>query len=105
MAPPVGAELSREVLKGGTIADGEFFPEGSNVSVGHYCLTFNKDIYPDPFRFNPQRWLVGDGLDGATVESVALAESAFCTFSSGSRGCPGNNLAWLEMTVMMAKVV
>lgn len=103
MAPPVGAELDREVLKGGTVVDGEFVPEGVNVSVGHYCLSYNKDIFPEPLEFRPERWIVGEKESSA--ESVALAESAFCAFSTGSRGCPGKNLAWLEMMIVIAKII
>lgn len=103
MAPPVGAELDREVLKGGTVVDGEFIPEGVNVSVGHYCLSYNKEIFPEPLEFRPERWIVGEKASSA--ESVALAESAFCAFSTGSRGCPGKNLAWLEMMIVMAKII
>ncbi|KAL1875164.1 hypothetical protein Daus18300_003232 [Diaporthe australafricana] len=106
MAPPVGAELDREVLKGGTVVDGEFIPEGVNVSAGHYCLSYNKDIFPEPLEFRPERWIVGEEeKGGASAESVALAESAFCAFSTGSRGCPGKNLAWLEMMIVMAKII
>lgn len=106
MTPPVSAEPPRETLKGGTVVDGDFFPEGLNVSVGHYCISFNKDIYPDPFKFTPERWLLGDGTaGGATAESIELAESAFVAFSTGPRGCPGKNLAWLEMTIVIAKVI
>jgi cytochrome P450 len=103
VAPPVGAELNREVMKGGMVVDGEFVPEGANVSVGHYCLSHNRDIFPDPFEFRPERWIVGDKASSA--ESVALAESAFCAFSAGPRGCPGKNLAWLEMMIIVAKII
>lgn len=103
MAPPVGAELDREVLKGGMVIDGEFVPEGVNVSVGHYCLNYNCEIFPDPLEFRPERWIVGE--KASSPESVALAESAFCAFSAGPRGCPGKNLAWLEMMVVIAKVI
>jgi cytochrome P450 len=103
MAPPVGAELDREVLKGGMVVDGEFVPEGVNVSVGHYCLSYNRDIFPEPLEFRPERWIVGEKASSA--ESVALAESAFCAFSAGPRSCPGKNLAWLEMMIVMAKII
>ena len=102
-APPVGAELNREVIKGGMVVDGEFVPEGVNVSVGHYCLSYNRDIFPEPLEFRPERWIVGEKESSA--ESVALAESAFCAFSAGPRSCPGKNLAWLEMMIVMAKVI
>lgn len=41
----------------------------------------------------------------SSPESIALAESGFCAFSHGSRGCPGKNLAWIEMKLVMAKVI
>ncbi|KAI4595388.1 hypothetical protein KJ359_007063 [Pestalotiopsis sp. 9143b] len=103
MTPPVSAEPSRTVMKGGTTADDQYFPEGMDVSVGLYCLSYSKDVFQDPFRFKPERWIVGE--EGATEESVELAESGFCAFSYGSRGCPGKQVAWMEMTIVMAKVV
>lgn len=102
MTPPVSAEPSREVLEGGTTIDGAFFPAGVNVSTGLYCLSYNKDIFPEPFEFRPERWILGDET---SAESIALAESGFCAFSYGPRGCPGKNLAWLEMSIVIAKVI
>lgn len=104
MTPPVGGETLREVREGGTDVDGTFFPPGVNVSVACYCLSYNKDIYPDPFKFKPERWVV-DEKQGFTEDSVALAESGAAAFSMGSRGCPGKYLAWMEMQIVMAKLV
>lgn len=104
MTPPVSAEPSREVLPGGTTVEGHFIPAGQHVSTGLYCLSYNKDVYPKPFNFRPERWLVADNeKDGSSADDVALAESGFCAFSYGSRGCVGKNLAWLEMRVVVAK--
>lgn len=104
VTPPVGGETLREVREGGTDVDGTFFPPGVNVSVAYYCLSYNKDIYPEPLKFRPERWLV-DEKEGSTEESVALAESGACAFSMGSRGCPGKYLAWIEMSIVVAKLV
>ncbi|KAH7089779.1 cytochrome P450 [Paraphoma chrysanthemicola] len=106
MAPPVSAEPSREVLPGGTVVNGHYIPEGLHVSTGLYCLSYNKEIYPEPFTFRPERWIVDeDGEQGSSAESVALAEDSFCAFSTGSRGCVGKNLAWLEMRLVIAKTL
>ncbi|CAO2657794.1 Nn.00g039200.m01.CDS01 [Neocucurbitaria sp. VM-36] len=106
MTPPVSAEPAREVLRGGTTVDGHYIPEGLHVSTGLYCLSFNKDVYPEPFTFRPERWIVADDKNvGSSTESVALAQSAFCAFSTGSRGCVGKNLAWLEMRIVIAKTL
>lgn len=102
MTPPIAAEPARQVRPGGTVVDGNFFPEGTKLSTGLYCLSYNEEVYPEPFKFRPERWIVGEG---ATPESLALAEAGFCAFSTGSRGCVGKNLAWLEMMIVMAKLV
>lgn len=101
MTPPVSAEPSREVLDGGTIVDGHFFSSGVNISTGFYCLSYNQDIFPQPFEFRPERWMA----EHSSAESIELAENGFCAFSHGSRGCPGKNLAWLEMKLSIAKVI
>lgn len=102
MTPPVLAEPARQVREGGTIVEGNYFPSGTKLSTGLYCLSYNDSVYPDPFKFRPERWILGEG---ATPESLAVAESGFCAFSAGSRGCIGKNLAWLEMQIVMAKVI
>ncbi|KAJ4335921.1 hypothetical protein N0V87_005777 [Didymella glomerata] len=103
MSPPVPAEPSREVLPGGTTVTGHYFPQGSLVSTAFWAMHYNKDYYPEPLQFRPERWIVGEA--GSTTDSVALAESAFCAFSAGSRGCVGKNMAWLEMRIVMAKTL
>jgi cytochrome P450 len=104
MTPPVAAEPSREVLPGGTTVGDHYIPAGLHVSFGMYCLSYNENIYPEPFKFRPERWIVDEsGKEGSSAESVALAESGFCAFSYGTRGCVGKNLAWLEMRLVMAK--
>ncbi|KAF3049352.1 hypothetical protein E8E11_004388 [Didymella keratinophila] len=103
MSPPVPAEPSREVLPGGTTVNGHYFPQDSLVSTAFWAMHYNKDYYPEPLQFRPERWIVGEA--GSTAHSVALAESAFCAFSTGSRGCVGKNMAWLEMRIVMAKTL
>lgn len=102
MTPPVGAEPARQVRPGGTWVGEDFFPEGTKLSTGLYCLSYSEEVFPDPFKFQPERWILGEG---ATPESLATAESGFCAFSAGSRGCIGKNLAWLEMQIVMAKLI
>ncbi|KAF2819142.1 cytochrome P450 [Ophiobolus disseminans] len=103
MAPPVGADPSREVLEGGMTINERYYPAGSLVSTAFWSMQYNNDYYPAPLRFRPERWIVGE--EGSTEESVAVAESAFCTFSTGPRGCVGKNMAWLEMRIVIAKLI
>ncbi|KAL8961690.1 MAG: hypothetical protein Q9193_001798 [Seirophora villosa] len=104
MNPPVGADLNREVLASGMHIDGHFVREGTNVGVAAYTLQHNDDVFADPFAFRPERW-IADEKTGVTAEDVAACEAAFAPFSIGPRGCPGKNLAYLEMSITMAKVL
>ena len=51
------------------------------------------------------RLTLEDDPEGSSEEEVALAESGHCAFSTGSRGCVGKNMAWLEMEIVLAKVI
>jgi cytochrome P450 len=106
MSPPVPADLSREVTDGGLVVDGRYFAPGTRVSTACYCLHHNKDLYDEPFRFNPSRWIVDENdTTGASAEMVARAESGYMPFSAGPRGCVGKNLAYLELGIVLAKVL
>ncbi|KAL3422894.1 cytochrome p450 family protein [Phlyctema vagabunda] len=104
LSPPVGGILPREVLAGGIDIDGMHIPEGCVVGTPHYTLHHNPEYYPAPFAFQPERWLA-DSSPEVTKESVALAQSAFCPFSIGSRGCIGKGVAYVELTTTLARVV
>lgn len=109
MSPSVGGLLPREVQAGGMSVCGDFVPEGTVVGTPHYAIHHNPDCYREPFRYVPERWLVGETnpLTGAptTQEEVTAAQGAFCPFSVGPRGCIGKGLAYVEMTVTLARVL
>ncbi|CAJ2511650.1 Uu.00g072750.m01.CDS01 [Anthostomella pinea] len=106
MTPPVPADLAREVLPGGTTVEGHFFPQDTKVSTCLYCLSYSKDVYTEPFKFRPERWIANtDDPEGDPVESVELAESGFCAFSYGSRSCVGMTMAWIELRIVLAKLI
>lgn len=102
--PPVGAELAREVLPGGAVIDDRFFPAGVTVSTSPFALGRNEDVFPEPSKFRPERWIV-DKKTGVTEESVQRSERAIAAFSAGSRGCIGKNLGWMEMSLVLANLV
>jgi cytochrome P450 len=88
LSPSVGGMLPRQVLPGGIEVDGQQLPEGTVVGVPHYTIHHNADYYPQPFEFRPERWVL-DSEPKTTAESVSVAQSAFCPFSVGPRGCIG----------------
>ena len=89
---------------GGLTIDGTHYGEGTSVSVSTYALHHNQDVFKDPSVFRPERWIV-DENNGISVKDVAAAESAFAPFSIGSRSCPGKQLAYMEMSIAVAKLL
>ena len=109
LSPSVGGLLPREVLAGGMTIDGESIPEGIVVGTPHYAIHHNAEYYPMPFSYTPERWMVGaqHPVTGYTMTDVDVsrAQSAFCPFSIGPRGCIGKGLAYVEMMTTMARVL
>ncbi|KAL4961873.1 cytochrome P450 [Aspergillus stella-maris] len=97
IAPPIPMSFPRYVPTGGKSIDGYFVPEKTIVSCQPYTVhRLDKDIFPDPDRFNPDRWM---GEKGA-----AERNRMFFAFSVGGRGCTGRNLAMVEMKVLLREV-
>jgi cytochrome P450 len=109
MSPGVPGLLPREVLQGGVAIAGEFFPPGTDLGVPHYAIHHNESLYSDSFAYRPERWIAGCKGAGSehvtSAEEVALAESGFCPFSIGQRGCVGKALAMKELMVTIARLV
>lgn len=75
---------------------GEFtLPAGSDVIWSPYTLHRDPDLYPDPLRFDPDRWL---------PERPQPPKGAFIPFGSGKRMCIGDAFAWTELTVITALI-
>lgn len=109
LSPSVGGLLPREVQAGGMTIGGEHIPAGTVVGTPHYTIHHNAEYYPQPFRYEPERWLVGAecaATGRVTVEDdLHRAQSAFCPFSVGPRGCIGKGLAYVEMSVTIARTL
>jgi cytochrome P450 len=65
-----------------TTIDGYLVPAGTAVSCQSYSLHRNPNVFPDPYKFNPDRWLAGDA-------EVAMMRRWWWPFSSGGRMCLG----------------
>ncbi|OKL61118.1 hypothetical protein UA08_03098 [Talaromyces atroroseus] len=94
-APLPGSE-PRSLSQSSTI-DGYAIPARTVVSISPYTLHRNPDVFPDPFKFNPERWL-------NSSQNLAQMKKCFWAFSSGGRMCIGIHLAMAEMTTLVAAI-
>ncbi|KAL6981431.1 Ent-kaurenoic acid oxidase 1 [Sarracenia purpurea var. burkii] len=69
---------------------GYTIPKGWKVLVWFRGVHFDPETYSDPKEFNPSRW------DGLTPKA-----GTFLPFGAGSRMCPGNELAKLEIAIFL----
>ncbi|KAL4867824.1 hypothetical protein BDV12DRAFT_186378 [Aspergillus spectabilis] len=96
-APPIPMSFPRYVPAGGRTIDGYFVPEKTIVSCQPYTVhRLDEVVFPDPDRFNPDRWMEEKG--------AADRNRLFFAFSTGGRGCTGRNLATVEMKVLLKEV-
>ena len=109
--------FSIDVAHGSTADDiyrGYFIPKGSLILANSWCvdatmhpmrgydtklfsraILHDEVVYPDPLRFNPDRFMKGDKLDS----NVRDPEAAF---GFGRRICPGKFMAYEAMWIAIA---
>ncbi|GAM37725.1 cytochrome P450 4A5 [Talaromyces pinophilus] len=81
--------------------DGHHFPAGTILAVEPYVLHHRQDIFPNPWAYDPDRWIV-DTAAGGDDQSVVHAKRAFCPFSVGPRACIGMGFTYREMMMVLA---
>ncbi|XP_021755157.1 ent-kaurenoic acid oxidase 2-like [Chenopodium quinoa] len=70
--------------------NGYTIPKGWKVLVWFRTCHLDPETWPEPMKFNPSRW---DGL--------IPRPGTFLPFGAGSRLCPGNDLAKLEISIFL----
>jgi cytochrome P450 len=69
---------------------------GTEVALSQYALHHDPHLYPDPARFDPDRWLPD--------RAARLPRGAFIPFGAGSHHCPGYFFAETEAAIVAATV-
>jgi len=69
------------------VYEGMFLPAGSLVLGNVWAMLHDENMYKDPERFNPERFLKNGQLDPNVTSPEATA------FGFGRRICPGRHLA------------
>ncbi|KAL9109622.1 MAG: hypothetical protein Q9227_005802 [Pyrenula ochraceoflavens] len=103
LTPPTPGHLPREVVGAdGLTVDGHWFPPGTTVGASAYALHRNEAYFRGATQFRPERWL---SSSGEAEKERAEAEAAFNPFSAGATGCIGRQLAYMELSLAVAKVL
>ncbi|KAI1114907.1 cytochrome P450 [Nemania sp. NC0429] len=105
MSPPTTVMPWREVgrhlsSKEPCVIDGHVVPGGTLVAISAYCLMHNEAYFPEPFAFRPERW-----LDDTDSDRLARMGEAFIPFSFGETMCLGKTMAYMEMSLVLAKTL
>jgi pentalenene oxygenase len=77
--------------------DGERLAAGTTVAYSPYLIHRLGALYPDPGRFDPDRW---DGSDRAPAKPAV--RGAFIPFAAGRRKCIGEDFAFTEAVLALA---
>lgn len=108
LSPPAGSVLHRQVEPGGVHVGDTFYPEGVNIGVPVFSIHHDGEYFPDPFLFQPERWIVGETLADGTIitpDFLKHSSAAFMAFSAGTRGCIGKPLAYLQISILFATLM
>ena len=97
--PPNGVMYPRTVpAQGATICD-KYIPPGTEIGISPWVLHYDPELFPEPDRFDPARWLTED------AELLARRKRSIFAFSAGSHTCLGKNLSQMEMTKLVASLL
>ncbi|KIY02256.1 uncharacterized protein Z520_02394 [Fonsecaea multimorphosa CBS 102226] len=95
---PVPGGQPRKVPKACTLGGVPNIPAGTIVQCSAYSLHRTPEVFPDPHRWNPQRWL------DASPAHLATMKHWFWAFGSGGRMCIGSHFAFYSMKYLIAGV-
>lgn len=101
LQPLVASGVQRVLTSpNGVVISGNFIPCGTTVQVSTYSVQRNPaNFYPNPDKFCPDRWLSSTSTDNV------LNKEGFFPFSQGPTGCPGKQLALMEMRAVTAALL
>ncbi|KAF9221266.1 cytochrome P450 [Gyrodon lividus] len=78
------------------IWNGYCIPAGATVFGNHWSIARDPEVFPEPEKFNPGRWLAPDG----TINDLKAY-----SFGFGRRTCVGSNLALRSLYIAAATIL
>jgi cytochrome P450 len=92
--PPAWA-IGRQAIKDCKIGD-YVVPAGSSILMSQYLMHHNPDYFPEPERFDPERW--------NPQEKAKRPRFSYFPFGGGPRSCIGEAFAWMEGILVIATI-
>nr|CAH0107507.1 unnamed protein product [Daphnia galeata] len=71
--------------------------KGMVVTVPTFALHYDEEYYPDPYRFNPERW--------DSESEIKPSSYVFMPFGMGPRNCVGMRFAMEEIKIALCTIV
>jgi cytochrome P450 len=101
LRPPIAYPLQRQVYSpSGASVSGRHLKTGTIVAVPTFSIARKASLFPDPERFNPDRW-----LDQEDAEQIHNLKAFVIPFSQGSRACIGRHIAIVELQILISSLV
>jgi len=92
---PPGALMSRRAIVDINLG-GQRIKAGAPLFFCPYLLHRRPELYPEPLRFDPDRWL--------PERAGQVPRHAFMPFGAGAHVCLGENIAWQESVIAVATI-
>ncbi|KAI1129791.1 cytochrome P450 [Nemania abortiva] len=96
LAPAIATRSARIAQEKDLVYANWRIPAGTPVGMTIHLLHQNEEQYPEPQRFNPDRWM---------PNPWQLDNKTFVPFGKGKRNCLGMHLAWAEIYLLLGNIV
>lgn len=97
MMPPAAAFVKNSPIDRETTLGDYTIPKGSSLMVSLWALHYNPTVWPEPFKFRPERF--------ESEENAKRSPYAWLPFSYGKRACIGQQLSLIEQRMALAMIV
>ncbi|KAJ7615483.1 cytochrome P450 [Roridomyces roridus] len=94
--PPAPIGIPHELMED-DVYDGMLIPAGSIIMVNIWQMLHDPEIYPNPMKFDPGRYMRDGKLD------LSENDPSRCVFSVGRRSCPGKLFAEDSLWLLIAQ--
>ncbi|KAE8155119.1 benzoate 4-monooxygenase cytochrome P450 [Aspergillus avenaceus] len=96
---PISIRSARVPVDETLVCHGHSIPPGTCISMSARILHMNTEAFPDPYHFDPDRWLRAD-----QQQHVKMMQ-ALVPFGKGNRDCIGRYLATAEIYMILASII